>query len=141
MINAGYISGVFDLLHIGHVRFLQACRARCDRLIVGVLDDRWVEMYKRKPFIPVDQRVECVRALRAVDLAFPASPTRTLDAAFYGRYGISTQFVGADHVHSSDFQVARELISLEVVDSRCAVRTTDILERIQQRFLRENDAP
>lgn len=131
--RVGYVSGVFDLLHLGHVRFLQACEERCDRLIVGVLEDVWVETYKRTPIIPVAERVACVGALRSVDLAFAASPTRTLDEAFYRSYDISVQFVGQDHLDSADFQVARELITLEVVNSRCPVRTTDILRRIRER--------
>ena len=133
MTRVGYVSGVFDLLHLGHVRFLQACRERCDRLIVGVLADSWVEVYKRTPIIPTDQRVACVAALRVVDLAFASGPTRTLDRAFYQGHDISVQFVGQDHIDSKDFQVARELIRLEVVDSQCPVRTTDILRRIRQR--------
>ncbi len=128
--TTGYVSGVFDLLHIGHVRFLTACRARCDRLVVGVLEDRWVMEYKRRPMIPTEQRVECVAALRMVDLAFAAPPTRTLTREFYDEHGIRVQFVGLDQKDPPMFRVARELIRLEAVDSRCAVRTTDILARI-----------
>lgn len=63
----GYAFVVGDLLHVGHLRFLEQCKKHCDFLIVGVYTDELTESYKRKPIIPFEERVELIKALRVVD--------------------------------------------------------------------------
>jgi len=62
-----YTYGVFDLLHVGHVRLLERAKGLGKRLIVGVFSDEVAESFKRKPIIPLKQRVEMLEALRMVD--------------------------------------------------------------------------
>lgn len=45
----GYLPGVFDLMHSGHISLLKRAQKMCDRLIIGVHTDEFVESYKRKP--------------------------------------------------------------------------------------------
>jgi rfaE bifunctional protein nucleotidyltransferase chain/domain len=61
--------GVFDLLHVGHVRLLTRARALGDRLIVAVQHDDAVTAVpgKHPPIQTIDQRCEMVAALRCVD--------------------------------------------------------------------------
>lgn len=60
--------GAFDLLHVGHLRFLQACRARCDYLKVGVGADQTIlNSKKRVPVIEQVLRLELVAGLACVD--------------------------------------------------------------------------
>lgn len=69
--KVGYTFHVGDLFHIGHLRQIQKCREHLgvlDFLIVGVLSDDVVESYKRKPIIPLAQRMEIYRGLEDVDL-------------------------------------------------------------------------
>ena len=74
-----FANGCFDLLHVGHVRYLQAAAREADRLIVAVNDD---VMAGRKgpgrPIMPAADRAELVAALRGVDyvIVFP-EPTVT----------------------------------------------------------------
>jgi len=65
----GYAFVVADLLHIGHLRFLQECKRHCDYLVVGVYTDELTETYKRKPVIPFWERIQLVKALSCVDEA------------------------------------------------------------------------
>jgi rfaE bifunctional protein nucleotidyltransferase chain/domain len=62
-------NGTFDLLHIGHVRYLQEARALGDILIVGINSDASVRGYKGpgRPVVPQSERAEIVAALRCVD--------------------------------------------------------------------------
>jgi len=62
-------NGCFDLLHVGHVRYLQAAAAEADRLIVAVNDDRSVAALKGegRPILPAAERAELLAALRGVD--------------------------------------------------------------------------
>ena len=63
-----FANGCFDLLHVGHVRYLQAAAAEADRLIVAVNDDRSVAGLKGegRPILPAAERAELVAALRCV---------------------------------------------------------------------------
>lgn len=63
-------NGCFDLLHVGHVRYLAAARALGDLLIVGVNSDASVRALKgpARPLVPADERAEIIAALAAVDL-------------------------------------------------------------------------
>jgi len=69
-----FANGCFDLLHVGHVRYLQAAAAEADRLIVAINDDA---MAARKgpgrPIMKAQDRAELVAALRGVDyvVVFP----------------------------------------------------------------------
>lgn len=66
-----FTNGVFDLLHPGHVRYLQAARAEGDALIVGVNSDRSVRAIKgpSRPITPERERAEILSALACVDAA------------------------------------------------------------------------
>ncbi len=62
-------NGCFDLLHVGHVRYLQGAAAEADRLVVAVNDDESVRMLKGegRPIMPGTDRAELLAALRCVD--------------------------------------------------------------------------
>jgi D-glycero-beta-D-manno-heptose 1-phosphate adenylyltransferase len=64
-----FANGCFDLLHVGHVRYLQSAGAEGDRLIVAVNDDASVAALKGegRPVQPAADRAELVAALRGVD--------------------------------------------------------------------------
>jgi rfaE bifunctional protein nucleotidyltransferase chain/domain len=79
-ITHAFANGVFDLLHVGHVRYLQAASAEADRLIVAINDDESVRALKgpTRPILSAADRAELVAALRGVDyvVIFP-EPTVT----------------------------------------------------------------
>lgn len=64
-----FANGCFDLLHVGHVRYLQGAAAEADRLVVAVNDDRSVAGLKGpgRPILPEADRAALVAALRGVD--------------------------------------------------------------------------
>jgi glycerol-3-phosphate cytidylyltransferase len=67
----GYAPGVYDLFHIGHLNVLRHARARCDRLIAGVVSDEMASRAKgRSPVVPLCERVEIVRGIKFVDDVF-----------------------------------------------------------------------
>lgn len=65
----GYAYVVADLLHIGHLKYLQACQALCDKLIVGVLTDGATMEKKAKPIISFGERLETIKNVDFVDVA------------------------------------------------------------------------
>jgi rfaE bifunctional protein nucleotidyltransferase chain/domain len=64
-----FANGCFDLLHVGHVRYLKGAAAEGDRLIVAINEDSTVARLKGpgRPAIPVAERAEIVAALEVVD--------------------------------------------------------------------------
>lgn len=67
--SIAFANGCFDLLHVGHVRYLAGAAAEADRLIVAVNDDAEVERMKGpgRPVLCAADRAELVAALRGVD--------------------------------------------------------------------------
>jgi len=61
-------NGCFDLIHVGHVRYLQGAAAEADRLIVAINDDQSVRALKGagRPILPAAERAELVGAIRGV---------------------------------------------------------------------------
>jgi len=66
------VTGVFDLMHVGHVRFLTAAREAGAALVVGVEDDARVRAWKGpdRPVVPDQERAEVLAALKPVDGVF-----------------------------------------------------------------------
>jgi len=62
-------NGCFDILHVGHVRYLEGAAREADRLIVAINDDESVRTLKGsgRPLLPAAARAELVAALRAVN--------------------------------------------------------------------------
>jgi len=65
-----FANGCFDVLHVGHVRYLEGARAEADLLVVGVNGDASVRRLKGegRPAVPEDERALLVAALKPVDL-------------------------------------------------------------------------
>ena len=109
-----YAYVVGDLLHRGHRQALRQAKALGDYLIVGVLTDEAVASYKRKPFIPLDERLEGIEELPYVDeviVQHSLDPTENLkkldvDIVVHGD-DWSEHFPGADYMRSIGKQAIR----------------------------------
>jgi D-glycero-beta-D-manno-heptose 1-phosphate adenylyltransferase len=112
-----FTNGVYDLLHPGHVRYLQAARAEGDALIVGVNSDRSVRALKgpHRPVHPQDERAELIAALACVDAAVvfdqdtPHEIITALqpDVLVKGADSPADQIVGRDLVEARGGRVVR----------------------------------
>jgi D-glycero-beta-D-manno-heptose 1-phosphate adenylyltransferase len=75
-------NGCFDILHVGHVRYLEGARALGDLLVVAINSDEQVRVLKGegRPLIPERERAELIAGLRAVDFVtvFPEPTVETL---------------------------------------------------------------
>ena len=68
--RVGYVPGVYDLFHIGHVNVLRNAREFCDHLIAGVVSDELAMRNKGiRPVVPLEERLEIVGSIRYVDEA------------------------------------------------------------------------
>ncbi|MBR4667270.1 MAG: adenylyltransferase/cytidyltransferase family protein [Butyrivibrio sp.] len=97
--KVGYISGVFDLFHIGHVNLFRRAKEQCNYLIVGVVtDEQVISSKKTRPHIPFDQRKAVVESCRYVDEAVRIPPEAPGPEEAYMRYHFDAQFSGSDYV-------------------------------------------
>lgn len=98
--HIGYVAGVFDLFHIGHLNIFRRAKEQCDYLIVGVVsDEQVINSKKTRPYIPFDERLAIVQACRYVDEAvkIPVDKPDTQDA--YYMYHFDVQFSGSDYAN------------------------------------------
>jgi D-glycero-beta-D-manno-heptose 1-phosphate adenylyltransferase len=82
--SIAFANGCFDVLHVGHIRYLEGAAREADSLIVAINDDAGVERLKGpgRPVLPAADRAELVAALRVVDyvVVFPdATVARLLE--------------------------------------------------------------
>ncbi len=68
-------TGVFDLLHPGHLYFLEEAKRLGDELVVVVARDATAKRLKHEPYVPEHLRLQMVQALKPVDRALLGSPT------------------------------------------------------------------
>jgi rfaE bifunctional protein nucleotidyltransferase chain/domain len=131
--SIAFANGHFDLLHVGHLRYLTAARAEADRLVVAINDDASVERLKGpgRPVVPAVERAELLAALLPVDFVVifsgdsPAPllarlrPDVHCKGTDYGRpervpefevvrsYGGATRLVGDPKDHATSDLIAR----------------------------------
>ena len=64
------VSGYFDPIHVGHLEFLKIAKSLGDKLVVIINSDYQADLKKGKSFMPEEDRLEIVQALRCVDEVF-----------------------------------------------------------------------
>lgn len=93
----GYISGSFDLFHIGHLNLLRRAKEQCDYLLVGVLTDELVLQRKgRLPVVPLADRMAIVKAISYVDEVDVTTPEIIPRTAACEKYRFDAMFTGDD---------------------------------------------
>ncbi|MCR5223228.1 MAG: adenylyltransferase/cytidyltransferase family protein [Lachnospiraceae bacterium] len=103
--HVGYIAGVFDLYHIGHLNMFRHAKEMCDYLIVGVVSDEGVKRFKKvQTFVPFEERIEMVRSCRYVDEAveIPYLFNGSQDA--WRMHHFDVQFSGSDYQNDPGFE-------------------------------------
>jgi rfaE bifunctional protein nucleotidyltransferase chain/domain len=135
-----FTNGCFDILHVGHVRYLKEARALGDALIVGINSDRSVREIKGKsrPITPESERAEVVAALACVDFTVifdDATPRNIIDAIVPdvlvkgADWGIS-EIVGRDTVENAG-GVVRNMPLVK------GASTTEIIRKVLEHFGRQ----
>jgi rfaE bifunctional protein nucleotidyltransferase chain/domain len=134
-----FTNGCFDILHVGHVRYLEAARSEGDLLVVGLNSNSSVRSIKgeRRPLVNQDQRAEVLASLACVDYVVvfdEPDPLRLIravkpDILVKGADWTEENIVGAEFVKSTGGKILRvELVS--------DASTTGIIDRILERFCR-----
>ena len=97
-VTIGYLSGTFDLFHIGHLNLLRRAKQACDYLIVGVHESgAWKG---KETFIPFEERKEIIGACKYVDKVVQSFPE---DSDAWDEWHYDKLFVGSDYKGSERF--------------------------------------
>jgi len=130
-------NGCFDLLHVGHIRYLRAARALGDALIVGINGDRSAHELKGRgrPVNSETDRAEVVAALSSVDLVaiFPElRATRFLELAAPDIYVKGGDYK-ADTLNTEERQVLQRIgAKIDIVPLERGYSTSDLLARLSK---------
>ncbi len=129
-----FTNGVFDLLHVGHVRYLQQARELGDALVVAINSDRSVRELKgaARPLMSQNDRAEILAALQCVDYVtiFDDVSPRTLIAALLPDVLVKGGDYTLDQIHGREEVEAAGgcVISLPFVEG---ASTSKLVERIR----------
>jgi len=134
-----FTNGCFDILHVGHVRYLAAAGREGDLLVVGLNSDASVRLIKgdKRPLVPQGQRAEVLASLVCVDyvVVFDAPDPAALieavapDVLVKGADWAEENIVGGDFVKSRGGKVVR--VSLVP-----AASTSGIIAKIVENYCR-----
>ena len=130
-----FTNGVFDLLHVGHVRYLAAARELGEALLVAINSDRTVHLLKgdSRPVFNQNERAEILAALRMVDYVtiFDDVSPRSLIATIMPDVLVKGGDYQLDEIHGrAEVEAAGgRVISLPFVDG---ASTTSIIERMKE---------
>ena len=129
-----FANGAFDLLHVGHVRYLEGARSEGDWLAVGINSDRSVSRAKSptRPILPEAERAEIVAALGAVDAVsiFDEDSSAALIAAIRPHVHAKGTDDSADTVPERDVVSAYGGRTTIVGDAK-GHATTDVIAKIR----------
>jgi glycerol-3-phosphate cytidylyltransferase len=137
--NVGYVPGVFDLFHMGHLNLLRNAKERCNYLIAGVLTDELVYYFKKKtPFVPFEERMAIVEAIKYVDRVVPVDFNNTVKIDAWKLYHFDCHFSGNDHGADWDVDLAqlREVGSdMEFFQYTQGTSSTQLKKLIEERLV------
>jgi D-glycero-beta-D-manno-heptose 1-phosphate adenylyltransferase len=128
-------SGSFDLIHLGHVKYLEAAKQQGDVLVVGVDSDEKIRRRKGedRPMVPEVERLELLAFQRPVDLIFKKEEGEARWALIKA-VGPDVLVLTEDHSYSEeDLLALRETVGrIEVLPRQASVTTS---ERIRQMYM------
>jgi len=111
--NVGYISGTFDMFHVGHLNLIRRAKERCEKLIVGVLSDKAVLKNKKKlPVTPLKDRLAIVSAIKYVDEADVTPRSLLKKVKAWEKYRYDVMFSGDDHASNRGWTKEYEELKL-----------------------------
>lgn len=96
--KVGYLTGVFDLYHIGHLNLIRRAKGRCEYLMVGLLTDELVIRFKKNPpYIPYEERRQILESIRYVDKVVAVTEKNHEKMKAWNLYHFDCLFSGDDY--------------------------------------------
>ena len=131
-----YVAGAFDIFHVGHLEFLEKCRAQGDYLIVGLHEDAEVNRCKGScyPIMSLQERLLPVLACKHVSQVVIGAPYTVsvelmnhlcVDAVCHGQ-----TFIADDDKGGDPYLVPKQLNKFKIINSGNSLSTKDVVKRV-----------
>ncbi|GHT53193.1 hypothetical protein AGMMS49982_15580 [Bacteroidia bacterium] len=141
-VKIGYLSGTFDLFHIGHLNLLKRAKEYCDYLVVGVHKDALRK--GKETFIPLEERMDIVRSSRYVDEVILSYP-EDMDA--YAEIKYDYLFVGSDYKGTERFNRYEayfkdknvEIVYFPYTQGTSSTQLRNAIESTTSKLIEQND--
>lgn len=133
----GYTTGVFDLFHVGHLNILRKAKEQCEYLVVGVSTDELVKEYKHKfPFVPFEERMAVVQAIKYVDEVIPQTSLDKIkawdilhfDVLFHG-----DDWKGTELYNDIEKKLGKHGVAVEYLPHTRGISSTDIKKKLSDK--------
>lgn len=126
-----------DLLHYGHIRFLENAKKLGDKLIVGIHSDKTIESYKRIPICTMEERIELVKNVKWVDEVIEDAPL-FITEDYIEKHKINKIAVPQNRTEEEIKKmciVPYEKNMLHFIEYTTEISTSMIIDRIKKRTL------
>ena len=133
----GFTNGCFDLLHEGHIDFLEKAKRKCNYLIVGINSDKSIKKIKgkKRPILNLKQRKKIIKSIKYVDKVIVFNQETPINLIKKIKPDII--FKGSDYkkenVVGYNFQKKRNK-SVKIISHINNVSTTKIINKITKKF-------
>jgi glycerol-3-phosphate cytidylyltransferase len=134
-----YTGGTFDLFHYGHINFLRQCSKLCDKVIVSLNTDEFIEQYKGKPpIMNYEEREKSLLSCKYVDEVIPnlsgADSKPTISSVNPNIIAIGDDWAGGNYYKQMDFTQEwldeRDILLVYLAYTQ-GISTTEIKNRIK----------
>lgn len=134
--KVGYIQGVFDILHIGHLQCIKKCADNCDTLIVGIQHDKWVVKSKSKSILNTQERVDQMMSMCDVSGVVVYDDPQSTNMLELVKPDIF--FYGGDWLEQMDRSIILDYCKKHKIKTKMITRypdmtTSEIIKRIRER--------
>ena len=129
----GYLSGTFDLFHVGHLNLLRRARSQCDYLIVGVHQD--ASHKGKQTFIPFEERKEIVGAVKYVDQVVDSCPedSDAWDLWHYDKLFVGSDYKGTERFNRYEQELGKKGVEIVYFPYTKGTSSTQIRETIMNK--------
>jgi len=133
IIKKGYIDMVGDLFHYGHVRLIKNVYELGYNVVIGIHADETVELYKRKPILTMDERIEVIKSCKYVSSIIKDAPL-IITKKYLDKHNIDMVFhshsLEEAHKYNKMYEIPLKLGKFTRTKYNIGISTTDIINRI-----------
>lgn len=129
-----YVDGCFDLMHYGHILFLkrakQLAEEKKSKLVVGILNDKTIESYKRTPILKMEERAPLLESCKYVDKLILNAPLIITDS-YLKDLDIGTICIPSNRTKEEIETWYKEVsVNIVYIDYTTTISTTSIINKL-----------
>ncbi len=127
MIKVGLVHGVFDIMHIGHIEYFKSARKLCDKLIVSVTTDKFVNKGDRRPAFTIQDRIKVLESIKYIDQVIVSKDSTAVNQILKIRPDFYIK--GKDYkdlIKNPDTNLKKEIDAIEKIGGKFVITNTKL---------------